>query len=67
MLAPGESMDFARRFLSRREAAAMLGLSERTLDRRIQDSTIPHARVGGRVMVPVEALNRLEAAALAVQ
>ena len=55
-----------RRFISRREAAATLGVSERTLDRRIQDRTIPAARIGGRIMVPTEAINRLEAEALAV-
>ena len=55
------------KFISRREAAAALGLSTRSLDRRIHDGTIASARIGGRVMVPVEALNRLEAGALAGQ
>ena len=44
--------------VSRREAAAMLGISERLLWTWTNASKIPHVRIGTRVLYPVEQLRR---------
>lgn len=41
---------------STREAAHVLGISERTLSTRTRDSAIPCVRLEGRVLYPVKAL-----------
>ncbi len=42
--------------VNRREAAAMLGISERLLWTYTNAGTIPHARIGTRVLYPVSKL-----------
>jgi excisionase family DNA binding protein len=44
--------------VSRREAAVMLGISERLLWTWTQAGTIPHVRIGTRVLYPVEQLRQ---------
>lgn len=44
--------------VGRREAAAMLGISERLLWTWTNTKTIPHARIGARVLYPVEGLRK---------
>ena len=46
-------------FISRREAAKQLGLSIPTLERRIDDGTIPHIRIGRRILIPADILSSL--------
>lgn len=50
------------RFLSRIEVARQLGISLPTLARRLADGTIPHTKIGGRVLIPTEYLQKIEAA-----
>jgi excisionase family DNA binding protein len=50
------------RFLSRIETAKQLGISLPTLARRLADGTIPHTKIGGRVLIPTEYLQKIEAA-----
>lgn len=42
--------------ISRRAAAAMLGISERTLWTLTNAKQVPHLRIGARVLYPLEAL-----------
>ncbi len=42
-----------------REAAKMLGVSERTLWKRAREGVIPTKRIGGRVLFPIDALRQL--------
>lgn len=44
--------------VNRRAAAAMLGISERLLWTWTHGGTIPHVRVGARVLYPVEELRK---------
>jgi excisionase family DNA binding protein len=44
--------------VNRREAAAMLGISERLLWTWTNTGTIPHVRIGTRVLYPVEQLRQ---------
>lgn len=44
--------------VSRREAALMLGISERLLWTWTNAGAIPHIRIGSRVLYPVEQLRR---------
>lgn len=44
--------------VGRKEAAAMLGISERLLWTWTNAKTIPHVRIGTRVLYPVEELRR---------
>lgn len=44
--------------VNRREAAAMLGISERLLWTWTNAGHIPHVRIGSRVLYPVEALRQ---------
>lgn len=44
--------------VSIRTAAAMVGLSERTLAQVIADDELPTAKIGGRRLVPVDALRQ---------
>lgn len=48
-------------YLTAAEAAARLGLSLRTVRRRIADGSLPSVRLGGAVRVPAEALALPEA------
>lgn len=47
------------RYLSIAQAAAMTSLSDRTVKRLIADGRLPVSRVGRRVLVAVEDLDRL--------
>lgn len=42
-----------------REAAGMLGISERSLWTRVSEGAIPTKRLGGRVLFPIDALREL--------
>ncbi len=44
--------------VNRREAASMLGISERLLWTWTKAGTIPHVRIGTRVLYPVEQLRQ---------
>ena len=44
--------------VNRREAAAMLGISERLLWTWTNAGHVPHVRIGARVLYPVEALRQ---------
>ena len=49
--------DNTRYFLKREEAAQMLQISVRTLDKLTKAKQIPHLRVGRQVRFPIAALN----------
>jgi len=53
-----------KRFISRTEAADYLGISLPTLNHRILDGSIPHLKLGRRILIPSEALDRLTEKAL---
>lgn len=38
------------------EAACVLGIATRTLRQRIADRTVPHVKIGGRVLIPRDPL-----------
>ena len=44
--------------LSRREAAALLSISQRSLDYLIAGNILPVRRIGARVLIPSEVLER---------
>lgn len=44
--------------LSRREAAALLSISQRSLDYLIAGNILPVRRIGSRVLIPSEVLER---------
>ena len=46
-------------FISRTEAADQLGISLPTLNHRILDGSIPHVKLGRRILIPAETLDRL--------
>lgn len=52
-----------KRFFSRNEAAEVLGLSLPTISRRLADGSIPFTKLGGKVLIPAEAIERLVARA----
>lgn len=54
-----------RRWLSPSQTAQVLGCSKAHVTRRCHAGEIPHRTVGGRLMIPVAWLDRLEAEALA--
>ncbi len=54
----------SRLFLSRTEARIRIGVSLPTLERRIKDGTIPHIKLGSRVLIPLAALDRLVESAM---
>ncbi|PKL09213.1 MAG: DNA-binding protein [Spirochaetae bacterium HGW-Spirochaetae-7] len=56
-------MSSTRRFLSKSETSTALGISLPTLTRRLADGSIPFVKLGGRVLIPAETLDRLIAAA----
>jgi excisionase family DNA binding protein len=59
----GRNVEVTPLALSRRDAAAMLGISRYTLDRRIADGTIRAVRIGdskrNRLVIPVAEIERL--------
>jgi excisionase family DNA binding protein len=52
------------RFLSVSEVTTILGQSISTTHRRLRDGTIPHIKLGGRVLIPAEFIDNLVQAAL---
>ena len=42
--------------LSPKDASARIGLSQRTIARRLKDGSLAHAKVGARVVIPRQAL-----------
>jgi excisionase family DNA binding protein len=53
-----------KRFYSPRELVDVLSVSPATVRRRIADGEIRSIRLSGRVLVPVEAIDKLVASAL---
>ena len=51
-----EKLDHAPLAVSRQDAAALLGISERLLWTMTNAGKIPHVRIGTRVLYPVDAL-----------
>lgn len=51
-------------FLSKSEAAKLLGVSLPTINRRLRDGSIPFVKIGARVLVPAEFLSKLAAKAM---
>lgn len=58
-------MDSRRRFLSIAEAASRLGLARITAYRMAADGRLPSVKLGSRRLVPIAALEAIEAEALA--
>ncbi len=56
---PATSVPEQRRVLTVVEAAALLRISRSAAYRRVEDGTLPVLRLGGRLRVPVEALDNL--------
>ena len=54
----------AAEYLTAAEAAERLGISLRTVRRRIADGSLPGARIGRAVRIPVAALDLLEVASV---
>lgn len=52
-------MEITKKFFSKAETAQVLGVSLATVNRRINDGTIPYRQLGSRVLIPVEAINRI--------
>ena len=43
---------------NRKEAASYLGLAENTFIKLLKDGSVPHIRVGRRVLIPKSAIDR---------
>jgi len=56
--------EISKLFLSRKEALIQMGVSLPTLERRIKDGTIPHIKLGSRVLIPAAALDRMVESAM---
>lgn len=54
-----------RVFLTRKEAASILQITPETVSEWVKAKKLPATRIGKRVLVPVEAINRIRAKALA--
>jgi excisionase family DNA binding protein len=50
---------YERLAYGRREAAAALGISTRSIDYHIEKGTLRAKRLGGRVLIPAQELKRL--------
>ena len=61
-----QAVNTERKFLSRREAAVILGMSERTLDRRLRDGSIVAVRMGIKLLIPITEIKRIENTTMAV-
>lgn len=53
-----------KKFLSRQEAADELGISLITLARHLADNSIPHIKLGGRILIPIQFIDQLTEKAL---
>jgi excisionase family DNA binding protein len=51
-----KNQDIARLSYSVQEAAVAIGVSSRTVHDFVKDGTIPHFRMGTRVLIPADAL-----------
>lgn len=60
-------MESIPKFLSKKDVSDILGVSLPTINRRIADSTIPHIKLGSRVLIPAVFLDELAAKALSGQ
>jgi excisionase family DNA binding protein len=58
-------MDAQRLFLSKREVAQLTGISEISVHRLTKSGKLASTKLGGRVLIPREAVNALVAQALA--
>jgi excisionase family DNA binding protein len=58
-------MEISKHFFSRKETAKVLSISLPTLNRRLADGSIPHVKLGGRVLIPAEYINKLSTSAFA--
>jgi excisionase family DNA binding protein len=56
-----------KRFLSRQEAADVLGISLVSLARRLRDRSIPYVKLGNRTLIPSLYLDELVEKALSGQ
>ncbi|SLM18962.1 hypothetical protein SPIRO4BDMA_50477 [uncultured spirochete] len=56
-----------KRFLSRQEAADVLGISLVSLARRLRDRSIPYVKLGNRTLIPSAYLDELVEKALSGQ
>jgi excisionase family DNA binding protein len=54
-----------KKFLSRKEATELLGVSLSTLIRHLNDGTIPFTRLGSRILIPAQFIENLAQEALA--
>ncbi len=54
-------------FISRKEAAKSLGISLPTISRHLAKGLIPHIKLGGRVLIPVDFIQRTSDAAFSVE
>ena len=57
-------VDIKKKFLSRKEAAGLLGVSLSSIVRGLEKGEIPHVKIGGRILIPAEFVDRLAAKAL---
>ena len=46
-------------FLSVKEFAARNGISEHLVEKCVRENTLPHARLGRRILIPADALDQL--------
>lgn len=56
-------MELNKRFYSRKEVALILSLSLPTIARRLADGSIPFVKLGARVLIPAEVIERLTGSA----
>lgn len=49
----------SKRFISPAEFKEITGLSSATIARRLRDKSVPHSKLGGRVLIPVEFISSL--------
>ena len=52
-------------FMTRDEAAKLLRVTPRTVSTLVHQGKIPSTKVGRRMLIPVDAINRIRAKALA--
>lgn len=50
----GKAIDPEQRFYSPRQAARVLGVSEYLVYHGVDDNTIPHRKLGARILIPKE-------------
>ncbi len=55
---PTRRIDPDQRYLSPRQAAQVLGVSEYLLYREVSEGNIPHRKLGTRILIPREWVDR---------